>query len=96
MKLDLFDAIVGLFVLMFVIFAVVEGYTWIVRKIRSRSYLRSLGKDAQELPIPNAGFSLRRGQRSSAARRHIARDEELRLQTHLGWGQRRHPPPDRE
>ncbi len=97
MKIDLFDAIVGLFVLMFAILVAIDVGLWIVRGIRSGSFLRRLRgteNEADQLPEANAGFSLSQGGRGAAASRHFARDKELGLNTHLGWGQRRNPPPD--
>ena len=97
MKIDLFDAIVGLFVFLFVMLVLIDVGMWIARELRTGDFLRRLFRKKDpgtELPEANAGFSLRRGEGGTAARRHFSRDKQLGLSTHLGWGQRRNPPPD--
>ncbi len=93
MKIDLFDAIVGLFILLFLIFAAVETGTWVARKVRSHLLMQRQRRDGIEpevLPEFNAGFSLDKP--ASAARRHVAREDEVGLRTQIGWDQRRPPP----
>ncbi|MEM7353942.1 MAG: hypothetical protein AAF657_24285 [Acidobacteriota bacterium] len=101
MKLDVFDVIVGSFIAVFAILIVLDIAAWIARQLRALPIwrrLRGLEPEEYDLPTPNAGFSL--GGSSSAtgaARRHFARDDELRLLTHLGWGQTRpNAPPIRD
>lgn len=97
MKLDIFDFIVGAFVLVIVLMLADGVITWILQKYREGSTLRKMreeGIDVEAVTGANAGFKM--GERSGAASRHFAREDETGLLTHLGWGQvpHRNPAPE--
>lgn len=89
MKVDMFEAIVLAYVFLIACLAALDAGRWLDREWRSgglKRRLHRLGLRLGEAPPPQPEVEVHPAQPATAARRSLARHQDLRRRLRFGWG----------